>query len=309
MKVIGSRGDHRRGLTGFALALVAGLTLGACGGPTSPAADQVGADTSVDPALVKLLPSDVKSSKSLKVATGTGYPPLEFTDENGELTGFDVELLRLIGEKLDVTMNFEKVSFDALITSIQGGRYDIGAYGVLDKPERQDLVTFVDHLNTSSSILMRADDDTASDVSTIDDLCGLSAGANAGETQVTDLEAASDRCVKAGDSAIDVQTFTESTDARLALTSSRIDAIVGGTPGLVYYAEQEPRVQIAGKPYRFLPYGLVIAKDRQDLVEAIQKALQQLIDDGTYAELLDKYDLAENGVDKATVNIGTENQG
>ena len=283
------------------VAAVAALAIGGCGSSSDGGGGATTAKAA-DPTLSEALPSEVRDSGELTIATGSDYPPLEFRDDANELTGFEVELVRAIADRLGVRARFVEADFDALIPGIQGRKYDLAVYGVLDKKDRHGVVSFIDALNTSTSIVMREEDADA--VRGIDDLCGLRAGVASGTAQVDDVQQASKRCTSAGRAAIDMQVFATTQDMFLALTAKRTDAALNGTPASSYRVERTPGLALAGEPYRFLPYAMVVNKDRAELIAAVQRALQQLMDDGAYGKLIDAWRLGPGAISKATINSG-----
>ena len=274
----------------FTLALGAIVTNVACAADSNP--------------LFAKLSKQIQERKVLLVNTAGSYPPLEYTDDSGKIIGFEADLVREIAKKLGVTADFKINSFDSVIPSLQGGRYDLAIHGILDKKERHDRVTFLDVLNTSTSFLVRKDNKKTTNINALDDLCGLKGAAIAGESQVKDLEAASERCKKANKPAVDIFTYTDPSDERIALMSRRIDVIVGGTPSLEYFASKTPDVKVVGTPYRLFTYGIAMNKSETGLHEAAREALEQLMNEGIYQKLLTKYGLNRGGLVKAILNGG-----
>lgn len=285
----------------IAVAATAAALLAGCGSSSGGDAKTATAKAA-DSALTAALPQEVRDRGELTIATGSDYPPLEFRDDKNELTGFEVELVRRVAERLGVKARFVEADFDALIPGIQGRKYDLAVYGVLDKKERHAVVSFIDALNTSTSIVMRKED--AGKVGSIDDLCGLRAGVASGTAQVDDVKQASRRCVAAGRDAIEMQIYGTTQDMFLALTAKRTDAALNGTPASSYRVERTDDLALAGEPYRFLPYAMVVNKDRPELIEAVQSSLQQLMDDGQYRALIDEWHLGPGAISKATINSG-----
>ncbi|MBB5159866.1 polar amino acid transport system substrate-binding protein [Saccharopolyspora phatthalungensis] len=204
--------------------------------------------------------------------------------------------------KLGLTPKFVETSFDGVVPGIQGRRYDLAVFGVLDKKSRHSMVNLVDDINTSTSIVVRQED--ASGIASIDDLCGKRAGAGNGTAQVTDLQEASKRCVAANRPPVQLQVYSSVPDMFLALTSNRTDAALNGTPPSVYRVDRTPGLAIAGKPYRPQPYGIVVSKDRPDLAASVHKAMQALLDEGTYLRLVRRWNLESGALTSIGVNTG-----
>ncbi|MFF8843159.1 ABC transporter substrate-binding protein [Streptomyces sp. NPDC015127] len=308
-----SRARRTRRATAVGVAL-AGLLplLAACGGtpsaggtgPGSAAESGQAAAQEKDPKLAALLPKKVRDSGELIVAEGDDYPPLvSLGQDNKTLVGMEPELMRAIGQVLGVEVTFSKASFDSIIGGVQSRRYDLAIQAMLDKPERRQHVTFVDYFRTSSAILVQQKN--AESIGSLDDLCGRTAAVENGTAQVEDIEAQAKKCEAAGKPAAKALVFPDSVGCFQALSTGRADAFVGGTPTVAYQAGQSGgQLRQVGEPYRFLPYGILVNKQDKDLVDAVRQALQKLIDNGTYGEILKRWDVESGALDKVTVNGG-----
>lgn len=281
------------------LPLVAG-----CGGGVTVEKSSV-PDQKKDRSLHALLPQKVRDAGTLKVAEGDDYPPLvQLGLDNKTLVGMEPELMRAIGQVLGVKIEFHKSSFDSIIGGVQSHRYDLAIQAMLDKPERQQHVTFVDYFRTSSSILVGQDHATS--IGALGDLCGRATAVEQGTAQVDDVEQQSKECVREGKPAVDVLVFPDSVGCFQSLSTGRTDAFVGGSPTVTYQADQSGgRLVEVGEPYRFLPYGILVNKDDKPLAEAVRKALQKLIDNGTYQKILKYWKVESGALRRATVNGGT----
>ncbi|MCT2594606.1 ABC transporter substrate-binding protein [Streptomyces sp. N2-109] len=303
-----ARRATRSAVTGLALAALFPL-VAACGSgaeTTEDTAEAAAPAQQKDQKLHDLLPEKIKKSGSLKVAAGSDYPPLVFLgSDNKKLVGMEPELMKAIGQVLGVKVKFSKASFDSIIGGVQSRRYDLAIQAMLDKPERQEHVTFVDYFRTSSSILV--DQKYAKKVDSLGDLCGRSVAVEKGTAQVDDVEQQDKKCADAGKPAVKVLVFPNSVGCFQALSTGRADAFVGGTPTVAYQSEKSNgQMKQVGKPYRFLPYGILVSKEDKDkpLVKAVQQAVQQLIDNGAYGKILKKWKIESGALDRAAVNGG-----
>lgn len=295
------RCSPRTGLAGLALVgLLPMLT--ACGGGAAANDTPAAPAQRKDAQLAALLPDAVKKSGRLTVAGGQDYPPLvQLGSDNKTVVGMEPDLMKAIAQVLGVDVTFSKASFDSIIAGVQSRRYDLAIQAMLDKPARQQFVTFVDYFRTSSSIL--ADQSIASKVASLDDLCGHAISVEQGTAQVDDVQQQAAKCTKAGKQAIKVLVFPNSLDCFQALSTKRADAFVGGSPTIVYQAKQSNgQLKQVGQPYRFQPYGILVNKQDQSLAKAIRGALQKLIDNGTYGKILEKWGVQSGAIGKATVN-------
>ncbi|MFF2507531.1 ABC transporter substrate-binding protein [Streptomyces sp. NPDC058067] len=302
----------RAASAGMALAGLLPL-LAACGG--SPSADANGKGPTApsgsaaaqreDTKLAAMLPKNVRDSGQLVVAEGDDYPPLvSLGSDNKTLIGMEPELMTSVGQILGVKVKFSKTSFDSIIGGVQSRRYDLAIQAMLDKPERRQHVTFVDYFKTSSAILVQQKN--AGSIGSLGDLCGHTAAVENGTAQVDDINAQAKKCKAAGKPAAKPLVFPDSVGCFQALSTGRADAFVGGTPTVAYQAEQSHgQMKQVGEPYRFLPYGILVNKQDKKLVEAVRQALQKLIDNGSYAKILKRWNVESGALDRATVNGGT----
>ncbi|MEV4576504.1 ABC transporter substrate-binding protein [Nonomuraea jabiensis] len=251
-----------------------------------------------------LLPDKIKKSGTLNVAAGHNYPPLVFLDtDNKSVIGLEPELMKAIGQVLGVEVSFSQASFDSLIAGVQARRYDLAIQAMLDKPERREKVTFVDYFKTSSSLLVQEKDAQA--IKSLDDLCGKTAAVEQGTAQADDAEQQKKKCADAGKPAVQVLVFPDTVGCLQAVSTGRANAFIGGTPTITYQAEQSGgRMKQVGEPYRFLPYGILVNKEDQNLTKAVQQALQKLMENGSYAKILDKWKMSSGALDKAVINGG-----
>ena len=127
------------------------LSLSGCRGTEGPAPNPPTASTAaVSPAKVDdiaaTVPEDVRSSGKLVVGVNIPYPPNEFKDPEGEIVGFDVDLMNAVAAVLGLTVDYRESDFAKIIPSIDGGTYNVGMSSFTDTKEREKQVDFVDLL-------------------------------------------------------------------------------------------------------------------------------------------------------------------
>ncbi|MFD1539841.1 ABC transporter substrate-binding protein [Nonomuraea guangzhouensis] len=278
------------------------LSLTACSGGGASQAAAPAQQKSQE--LHDLLPDKIKKGGTLNVAAGHNYPPLVFLDtDNKSVIGVEPELMKAVGQVLGVEVTFSQASFDSLIAGVQARRYDLAIQAMLDKPERQEKVTFVDYFKTSSSLLVQ--DKDAQAIKSLEDLCGKTAAVEQGTAQADDAEQQNKKCTAAGKPAVKVLVFPDTVGCLQAVSTGRANAFIGGTPTISYQANQSSgRMKQVGEPYRFLPYGILVNKEDQNLAKAVQQALQKLMDNGSYAKILAKWKMDSGALDKAAINGG-----
>jgi polar amino acid transport system substrate-binding protein len=285
---VGRRGKVLRG----AGLLCLGLAMAASGEAANPAA----ADE-------YQLPAKVKAAGKLTVASSIGHPPFEFFKEDNKTpTGFDIELMEAIGKRLGVEVRFEDVRFPAIPPGLESGRYDLAISAMRDTEERRKHADFVDYVENSYRLLVSAANPHK--VNSLDGLCGLVAGGVSGQTALGYLAPLSARCVKDGKKPIQTLEFPNGAAVLLALMNGRIDAYYDTTATGGYTAKTNRAFQMVGKSDNATVYGIAVQRGDDELVKAIQKALQSLVDDGTYARILGSWGLSDLGLKVITVNKG-----
>lgn len=239
----------------------------------------------------------------INAATVPKYPPFEFKDPaSGKLIGFDVDIVDAIAAKIGIKVKWIDSSFDQLISSIETKRADIMVAGMADTPERRASVSFLDYLHANSVFFtLRAN---AARFPDINALCGKRVATARRTIWPAAIEKWSDdHCTAAGKPAVIVVGTDGSPDTRLQLNQGRADAAVQGAETIPYQNTIEGnRYVILGKPFLVQQMGLGFAKDDSPFGQKLKQALAALIADGTYQELLRKWDLTDSAIEQAMIN-------
>jgi polar amino acid transport system substrate-binding protein len=302
-------------LLGIASAIA--LTLSACGTSSKSADTTVGtetADTTVAAettdttpaaaagALFDTLPQSIKDSKVVKVGSDVTYPPYESFKEGSttDVEGFDFDYAQEVGKLLGVEFKFENGGFDSLITGVEGGRYDVILSGMTDNKDRQAKVDFVDYQKSGFAILVKKGNPAA--IVKAEDLCGKKVGMQSGTSQIEFVKGI--KC----DKPVEISEFPTEDEARLAVSSGRVDADVADLPPMSHFVKTSPNggdFEISStEQYETGLLGMAISKKLPELRDAVQKATQTLMDNGTYDKLLAKWGLEATKITEATVNGG-----
>ncbi|MFD3697951.1 ABC transporter substrate-binding protein [Streptomyces sp. NPDC058646] len=307
--------------TASALSVAILVTVSACGEDASDGAAESPAATTVagvpiaqDTALHAALPEEIRESGVVRVATDVPYAPFEMfvTEGKPELTGLDYDLGQALGAKLGVRFAFTPQKFDGIVPAIQAGKFDAAMSAMTDNKERQAVVDFVDYSVSGSGIMVVKGNPEK--ITTLNDLCGKKAAVQAATNQLDLLQEHQAKCKAAGKGEIDIQTFPKDSDAQLALRSDKVVAQVQTKPAAGWTAKTADNgnaFEVVDDPaaaggYGASPNGIAVSKKLPQLSDAIQKALQALIDDGTAAKIFDKYGVASIAVKEATKNAAVD---
>lgn len=300
------------GAAGIALV----LTAAGCGSGSKPGSSSSGSTTSaasssgsgaVDSAAAALVPAAIKSKGTITIATDPSYPPNESKDQNGTITGWDVDMGNAIAAKLGLKANFTEVTFDDIVTGISTNKYDAGMSSITDNKTREGVDDFVTYFNAGTKLMVpkgnpkNLTDNSPTDLS----LCGLTIGVEKGTIQENpDIPTRNKACEAAGKP--DIKTLSQDTQDQIneSLSSGRCDAVLADSPVVDYYAKSG-NFQAVGDLYSGAPYGIAIAKSNSGLSQAFLAALKDLVADGTYHQLTTKYgiqagDYTTPGLNQAT---------
>jgi polar amino acid transport system substrate-binding protein len=260
--------------------------------------------TTVDQSLKDLLPAKLKDAGTIRVASNVEYPPFEYFDtDNTTIIGLDKDLADAIGQKLGVKLEFNHMSFDAIIPALAANRYDMAMSAMTDTEERRKKVDFVDYFTSGGGFLVKHGN--PKNIHTLADICGVTAAIDKGTTEIDDAKKATEDCVKAGKPEVNVKVLPGTSQIVLALQAGRADVAMIDTSAGAYISQQHKgEFEVPDSSYAPRPYGIVLPKDSPELSKAIQGSIQALIDEGTYARILAKWGQEVGAVKKATINDG-----
>ncbi|MGW6915169.1 ABC transporter substrate-binding protein [Kitasatospora sp. NPDC054939] len=295
-----------------AVAVVASLSLGltACGDNNDDSSGAPNASATInevkaDDKLVALVPADLKSSGKLVVGSDASYAPNEFTDDKGNIVGMDVDLANAIAAKLGLKAEVQNAAFTAIIPGIGANKYQLGMSSFTDTKEREETVDMVTYFTAGTAAAVKKGNP---DKINADDLCGKKVAVQTGTTQATeDIPKRNTDCTAAGKPAIpnDGDKFDLQTDVTNAVVAGRDQVMLADSPVVDYAIKQSGgQLEKVGATYGAAPYGIALAKNTP-LTPAVQGAVQSLIDDGTYKQILQKWGVEAGAIDKAQVNGAT----
>ena len=275
------------------LILVA-MLLAACGSNTTTGSSSTPTANPATPTIAA--PSDLITPGTLTVGSDTTYPPQEYIDTaTNQATGFDVDLITAIGQRMGLQTKVVTTSFDTIINSLVAKRFDVVISAVSVTPERQKKVDFVPYFNAGESLLVKIGN--PSNIKSTADLCGQKVGVQNGTIEQTDLNTASDACKKAGKPAIEITALTNQTDVIQLLASGRVVATYQDSPVTDYYNKQHAgQFALGGSVVNAGLEGIVVHKGDTAMFNAIQTAFNQLKADGTYTSLIQKWGLTNEAI-------------
>ena len=220
------------------------------------------------------------SGEKLVVGTNAAFPPFEYVGDDGKPDGFDIALIKAIGEKAGFEVEIQDMEFDSLVSSI-GNKIDVAIAGMTVTEERMKTVDFSDsYYEAVQNVIVPK----GSAIASADDLKGLKIGVQLGTTGefiAEDIEGA------------EIATYNKAVDAVNDLNNGRVDCvIIDKNPSEVFGAQFSDKVDVLpGSNFDFEPenYAIALPKGNTELADKINNALKELKADGTYDSLVKKY--------------------
>ena len=254
-------------------------------------------------ALYRALPSDIKAKGILTIATDPTDPPFQFFSEANELIGAEIDLANAVGKVLGVKVEFVTSGFSAIIPGVEAGRFDASVSAFASTTARQKIVDFVTYFNSSRAFLYRKG--TLPNIKDETDLCGLKVAIPAGTTMATAIVGLSTNCTTAGKAAIAYSLYPDQATTVLAVRSGRGDlTILSAHVSSWWQQNGDGEFEVLLRPTQGADFnGMVVRKG--GLATVVQKAVQKLMDDGSFETIFTKWNIEKLKRAKAEINIST----
>lgn len=231
-------------------------------------------------------PASSTGDNTLVMATNAFFQPYEFY-QGEEIVGIDAEVGKAIADKLGMDFQISDMDFDSIIPAVQSGKADMGMAGMTVTPDREKNVSFTQPYANGVQVVIVPED---SDIASIDDLTGKKIGCQQG---TTGWIYCSDTPENGGYGEENVTAYNKGSDAVMALLSGKVDCVViDNEPAKAFVAANEG-LKILDTEFTNEDYAIAIAKDNTELLEKVDKALGELIADGTVEKIVEKYIPAE----------------
>ncbi|KRL35344.1 transporter substrate-binding domain-containing protein [Liquorilactobacillus uvarum] len=268
--------------------LLVGGTLEGCGTKSSTKKSQAVSISKIgkikeDKKLHTQLPTRIKKAGEIKNGIDDAYPPMDFKDSNGNLTGFDIDVGKALGAKLGVKVNNVPTDWDGVIPSLQSKKFDmiLSAMGIT--AERAKSVSFSKpYFNGGMTIITNKKVAASKNIKKLSNLKGKTVGVQAGAQAIVD-KVENVKGVK------NIKKYDSATLALQDLANKRIDAYVDDFQVANYYMQKVEGTYSKSILNVKEPYGIAFRKDDGELQSAVQKALDSLKKDGTLSKISKKW--------------------
>lgn len=222
------------------------------------------------------------SGKVYKVGIDTTYPPFEYKEGN-EYKGIDIELINAIAESQGFEIELSPMDFGGIIPAMQANQLDVAIAGMSITEERKKIVDFSTPYFDAGLIVVVKDDNTT--IKSVDDLKGKKVAVKKG---TSGAKYATDNASKLG---IDVVQFNDSPAMFQEVSNGNADALIEDYPVITYaIAQKDLGLKTVGDRLNGDQYGIAVLKgENQELLEKINKGLEELKKDGTYDKIIKTY--------------------
>jgi polar amino acid transport system substrate-binding protein len=223
-----------------------------------------------------------KEDNTIVVATDATWPPMEFVNEDKEIVGFDIDLMKAIAEEAGFNVEFKNTAWDGIFAGLGAGKYDAVISSVTITMEREETMDFSQpYINAGQVLIVRQD---TRGVEELADLRGKTVGAQIGTTGAFEIENADGVALK---------TYDELGLAIEDLATGRIEGVVADTPIAADYVLQNQEysgtLQIVGEPFTEEYYGIAVQEGNAEVLAKINEGLTAVMDAGVIEELKDKW--------------------
>ncbi len=304
----------------FALAAAAALPLAACADPTASTNGTTGGsnasgtssatasyDVSQIPTVAEianLVPDEVKARDVLRNGASADYAPAEFLGDDSQTPqGYDVDinraLAKVMGLKEGTTNHAE---FPTIIPAL-GTKFDVGISSFTITSEREAQTNLISYVEVGSAYGVAAGNPKNFDPT---NPCGATIGVQTGTAQEEYATKLSDQCVADGKDTITIMPHEQQTDITTKVTGGQYDATLADSTVIGYTATLSGgKIEQVGDVVESAPQGVAVNKDDAQLTEAVQKAMQYLMDNGYLEDILDTYGAKEAALKTAELNPAT----
>ncbi|WP_417419953.1 ABC transporter substrate-binding protein [Halomonas sp.] len=229
---------------------------------------------------------------TLLIGSDMTYPPYIYL-EDGTPSGFEVDFMNAVAEHMGLEAEYVDTRFAQLIVGLRSNRYDVIASLLYITPERAEVIDYVPHTQTGSSILTASN--YAESPREPRDLCGMRVSSIQGASWVPKLTKVSDEhCVPNGLDEIDIREFATAPEATQAILAGAVDAqFADASVAQLAVENTVDALKITSEELIYpIPVGLGVNSSNPEIKDAIASAIESMKETGEYDEILSAYNLS-----------------
>jgi polar amino acid transport system substrate-binding protein len=291
--------------TRLALSAFLAMSLGACSLPspgaakTSPSTTAVAIASPTPPIITP--PTTLVRPGTITFLSDTTYPPQESIDpSNQQAVGFDIEIAQAVAAKMGMTATIQTTDTPQLFGALLAKKGDAIISALQITPDVQRQVALVAYFRAGQAILVRKGNPSA--ISSLSDLCGKKVSVQVQSPEETSIDEANGGVCK--DNKINKQVYPTDLQAVLILKQRGVEAALDDSPVAAYFVKQTPdQLELAGAPFKTNPEGIAIDPKNGELLKAIQQAMMAIYRDGTYRQILTKWNLLDGEIPASQIVV------
>lgn len=286
---------------GILLAVVLGscAPTGSIANHSSPSPSAVAASSPTPSPITP--PTNLVVPGTITFLSDTTYPPQESIDPSTQkAVGFDIDIAQAIAAKMGLTARIQQTDSSLIVGALLAKKGDaiISALQITADLERQ--VALVAYFQAGQSILVRKGN--PGNISGLADLCGKKVSVQVQSPEESSIDEANAGPCKSNP--INKQIYPVDLQAVAILKQGGVDAALDDSPVAAYFVKQTPdQLDLAGAPFKINPEGIAIDPKNGDLLKAVQQAMLAIYQDGSYKQILTKWNLLDGEIPAADIVV------
>src|SRR3984893_613339 len=289
----------------LALSTLLALTLSSCAIPSpgiakaTPSTSALAIASPTPPTITP--PTTLVRPGTLTFLSDTTYPPQESIDPSTQhAVGFDIDIAKAIAAKMGLAATFQTTNSPQLVGALLAKKGDAIISALQITPDLQRQVALVAYFRAGQAILVRKGN--PSGITGLSELCGKKVAVQVQSPEENTVDEANGGVCK--DSHINKQVFPTDLQAVLILKQRGVDAALDDSPVAAYFVKQTPdQLEQAGGPLKTNPEGIAIDPKTADLLKAMQQAMMAIYQDGTYRQILAKWNLLDGEIPASQIVV------
>ena len=292
-------------IRGAALCAMLGFSLGACapGGPgvgrSTPSPSALAVTSPTGPSVTP--PTTLVRPGTIIFLSDTTYPPQESIDPaTQQAIGFDIDIANALATKMGLQLVIQRTDSPQIVNALLAKKGDAIISALQITPDLQRQVALVAYFRAGQAILVHKGN--PSGINGLTDLCGKKVAVQVQSPEENTVDEANAGICK--DSKISKQIYPTDLQAVLILKQHGVDAALDDSPVAAYFVKQNPdQLELAGPPFKTNPEGVAIDPKNGDLLHAIQQAMMAIYKDGSYRQILTKWNLLDGEIPASEIVV------
>ena len=299
----------------IALAAAAALPLAACADPTSTSGSDTSATTAATTSydvskiptvdeIAALVPDEVKARGTLRNGASADYAPAEFLGDDSQTPqGYDVDINKALAKVMGLSEGTTShAEFPTIIPAL-GTKFDVGISSFTITSEREEQANLISYVQVGSAYGVAAGNPKNFDPT---NPCGKTIGVQTGTAQEDYATELSDKCIADGKDKITIMPHDLQTDITTKVIGGQYDATFADSTVIGYTANlSSGKIEQVGDVIESAPQGVALSKNDEQLTQAVQKAMQYLMDNGYLKDILSTYGAQDAALTTAELNPAT----